>query len=696
MKPLLRDGAVVALIAVVGIALLIPDQRAFIRPWPWTGLPEILPDTVGTAIKVWAFWGAGAAIIAALLRRFEPALDTLDAALAGCVGVWIFAWVGGNLLGPIGLLRTATLWLLLAAGAVWRGRNRPRFARPPISTGVKLALLTTVLMVPGLVIVQLGSPVPPFMDILATPAAAQRIATFGRYLPFDNDPYGYWNPSSQLPGLELFYALLAIGTRSLAVLADTAAITPMACLLIAATYRLGKSIAGDLVGGFATLFISATILFHTLPYMHGRFVTFVPVAIGLAFVLAERRTPTHLVVAALALGTAVATHAIMGALGMLVAAFALLAGGPVSVLAGVAVMLGASLVGLPTVHVGLGIRVPYPVLPLEQLAGVALIVFAARYARPRAARDVPGLRWIRWAFVLLAAYGLLWHPPGFMPGNHQARFPLLVYAGGLGLLAMLWMDARGERPRLGAVAFALLSAMAIAYASDRWRVHFADPGVQVAIYDWFYKVDYWLPYALIFPSAALAALVARLTSVRVATAIVLVLLFVPWRHALDPTSSLLADPNYHQHTIAESWSYMMETGIRGHWGNTRDRRWAQSPAELALSRALLREVAAGRITPATHIVHLSAFVSLYQDVALFSVYTGINDDPYLTDHVFNSSDAGSRLRPIEEVPARLAERPPYVLIHNRPSIELPKDAFRGYEEIFNEDGLRLLRADDVR
>lgn len=696
MKPLLRDAAIVALIAGVGIAMLIPDQRAFIRPWPWDGLPEILPHTAGTLIKVWIFWGTGAAIIAALVRRVEPEFDTFDALIAGFIGVWIFAFLGGNLLGPVGLFRTATVWLLWAVGASWVWRTRPAFDVPPLTAGMKVTLVTCALMLPGLVIVQLGSPVPPYMDILATPAAAQRIATFGRYLPFDNDPYGYWNPSSQLPGLELLYALLAIGTRSLAVLADTAALTPMAFLLVIATYRLGRAIAGDLAGGFATLFLCATVLFHTLPYMHGRFVTFVPVAVGLGFVLAERRTPTHLVVGALAFATAVASHAIMGALGMLVAAFALLGGGVMSTLAGIVLMVGASLVALPTVHVGLGIVVPYPVLSLEQLAGVALILFAAPRVRPRRTDRMLVVRVVAWASLAFAAYGLLWHPQPFLLGNHQARFPLLVYAGGLGLLVMLWMDARRERVALGPVVFALLSAMAIEYASDRWRMRFTDPGVQVAVHDWFFKVDYWLPYVLTFPAACLAAFVARLTSVRVATTIALVFLFLPWRHAVDPSSSVLADPNYHQHTIAESWSYMMETGMRGHWGNTRDRRWAQSPAERALSTVLLDEVEAGRITPATHIVHLSAFVSLYQDVLLFSVYTGINDDPYLTNHVFNSSDHGSRLRPIEEVRARLAERPPYVVIHNRPSIELPDDAFQGYDELFNQDGLRLLREASVR
>jgi hypothetical protein len=110
----------------------------------------------------------------------------------------------------------------------------------------------------------------------------------------------------------------------------------------------------------------------------------------------------------------------------------------------------------------------------------------------------------------------------------------------------------------------------------------------------------------------------------------------------------------------------------------------------------MREVEAGRITPATHVVHLSAFITLYQDVLLFSVYTGINDDPYLTNHAFNSSDAGSRLRPIEEVHARLAERPPYVVIHNDLPVGLAPDALRGYEEIFNQDGIRLLREAGVQ
>jgi len=685
------------LIAVVSVAALKQHQLDYIFESPWTGFDTILPHTAWAAFKVWTFWSVAAAILGGIALRVEPRLGLLDATIAGFTGVWIFAYLGGNALGPIGLFRSSTIWALLAVGCVWLWRAPPRIERRRISSGHKLVLLTGVLTMPGLLLVQLGSPVPPYMDIFATPAAAQRIVTFGRYLPFDNDPYGYWNPSSQLPGLELFYALLALGSRSLAVLADTAAIVPMAGLLILTTYRLGKTIAGDTVGGMATLFLCATILFRVLPYMHGRSVSFVLVGAGLAFILDERRNTARLTLGALALATAVASHAIIGTLGMAVASFAVMTGGGVNALAGVGLMAGASLVALPTIHVGLQIPVYYPLLPLEQVLGVALIAVAARRLNASAVTD--RLRWLRWGFTVLAVAALLWHPYPLLLGNHPLRFPLLVYGGGLGLGLMLLMDRRPSRALLGPVTFALLLGMAVEYVSNRWHVMLTDPGVRVAMYNWFHKVGDWYPYILVFPTAYLAAWLSRTVSRRAAMLVVLAFLFFPWRDRLDPSlgpAGQTADPNYHQHSISEAWAYQMETGKRGHWGNTRDRRWAQSPAELELAEVLRGEVAAGRITPATHVVHLSAFVSLYQDVLLFSVYTGINDDPYLTNHVFNPSDAGSRLRPIEEVHARLAERPPYVVIHNEPSVQLAPEALHGYEEIFNRDGVRLLREASVR
>ena len=349
---LLRDGAIVAVIAAASIAVLKQEQFDYVFKLPWEGFVDILPTTAWAALKVWTFWFVAAAVIGGLLLRAEPTLGVLDAAIAGIGGVQIVAFIAGNALGPIGLYRGWTIWALLLAGAVALWRRPPRIARPPLSPGQRLALLAFALMAPGTLLLQLGSPVPPYMDVLATPAAAQRIITFGVYLPFDNDPYGYWDASSQLPGLELFYALLGLGSgTSLALLADTAAIVPMAAFLVLTTYRLGRTIAGDLAGGMASLLLLATMCLRVLTNMHGRSVAFVLIAMGLAFLFDQERNRVRVTMGALALAAAVATHAIMGALGMMVASATVLvwlASGEVrAFLAGVGVLAGATLVALP-------------------------------------------------------------------------------------------------------------------------------------------------------------------------------------------------------------------------------------------------------------------------------------------------------------------------------------------------------------
>jgi len=162
--------------------------------------------------------------------------------------------------------------------------------------------------------VELGSPVPPYMDALNVPASVQRILTFGRYLPFDNDPYGYWSPTNQTPGTELLYAFLGLGAHiSLGVLAVTAAMVPMAGLIILATYRLGRAMMGDVAGGMAAVLLFAGTLLMRVKIMRGTPVAFALVAIGLAFFVDRGRRPIRTAIGALALGTAIAAHAIDGA-----------------------------------------------------------------------------------------------------------------------------------------------------------------------------------------------------------------------------------------------------------------------------------------------------------------------------------------------------------------------------------------------
>jgi len=705
-----RDTCVVFLIAGASYAALKPPFIEYLFR-PFEGFAAVLPSTAWAACKVWTFWTVAAVIVGGLLLRSDPDLGLLDATIGGFLGVWIVSWVGANLLGPIGLFRSTTIWALFLAGGIWLWRSPPRVVLRPLSAGQKLGALTFVLIAPVLLIEQLGSPVPPFMDVLATPAGAQRILTFGLYLPFDNEPYGYFGPSCQLPGLEVFYAFLGLGSHTqLALLAETAAILPMAGLLILTTYRFGRAIAGDVAGGMATLFLFATILFRTLPYVHGRTVSFVLVGAGLAFFFDERRSATRLMLSALMLGTAVGTHAIIGSLGMMVVAATvflwLLSGELSAAVAGVGLLVGAALIAFPEVAVGVRLVLPYPALPLLQLVGIVLVVLSARRLHGRTVRD--GAKWLRWALAVFVIVALLWHPPWVMTNNHHRRFPLLVFGGGLGFVLMLWTEGAASLQRRrrvvnarpvwvlsGPVVLAMVLGIAIEAASRRLAGISDNPEIRFTIGDLLWKVDYWYPYVLLFPTGFLAAEVYRRISPRVAVFLVLAVLMFPWRDRVDPDlpPQATADPNYSQHSMMEGWIYHLLTGKGGYWGSTADHRWAQSSAELALMDVLRNEVAAGRITTATRLVHLEAeYVYLYKDNLLFSVYTGIHDDPYVDVGTLDW-DRSSRLRPIEQVHTRLAERPPYVAIRGNPPIA--PEELRGYTEIFNRDGVRLLREESV-
>ena len=294
-------GAGVVLLSVVSLWALRGPFHEYVWNTPFQGFTDVLPTTAWAAFKLWTFWAFATAVAGLVLIRIDPRLGLCDAIIGGAAGTWIFAYVAGNLLGPIGLFRSWTIWLIAIAAIVWLARNPPKLEIHPPSIGQQLALLACVLMVVSLLPLELGSPVPPYMDALNVPASVQRILTFGRYLPFDNDPYGYWSPTNQTPGTDLLYAFLGMGAHiRLGVLAVTAAMVPMAGLIILATYRLGRALMGDVAGGMAALLLFAGTLLMRVQLMRGTPVAFALVAIGLAFFADRDRRPIRTAIGALA------------------------------------------------------------------------------------------------------------------------------------------------------------------------------------------------------------------------------------------------------------------------------------------------------------------------------------------------------------------------------------------------------------
>jgi len=692
----LRHVLVVSLIAVGSIATLPSGTRSLLLEGRLESFAAILPYTVWPALRVWTFWTVATLIVGAALLRFEPKLGVFDAALGGAIGLWVFAYIAGNAFGPIGLFRAWTVWTALAVVVVWLWRtDLPKVVLRSPSPGLRLTMLAVGIAAIAVIPLQLGSPVPPHLDVLATPASAQRIVTFGRYLPFDNDPYGYWTPLAQCPALELFYALLALGSfTDPAVLAMSAAMFPMTVLLAISTYRFGRAIAGDITGGMAALLLFATILMRMVSVtMHGRTVTFVLAGTGLAFLLDERRNRTRVVLGMLALATAVASHVIIGALAMAVAGtwivYWLLDGDVPSFVAGLGLLAGASLIALPTVVIGLALHVPYPALALIQCLGVVAIVASVRRL-PETCPDRTRTRWLAWATTLLVLSAFAWRPHSLsILEDRPDRFPILFASCGLGLATMLVLDVRRRADALmSAASLLVLLGIATEWACVRSLPKFVDTPVGFALADILYKIDYWYPYAFVFPAAYLYGRLARPLPAG-APLLVLLLVFVPWRDN--------AGGNFisHQIAVSEWWAHAIGTAKGGYWWGAESPRWAQTPAELELMRILRGEIAAGRITLATHIAHLTPHTLMGKNVVLFSMYTGIDDDLYVADETYRldiGGTAGSRLRRADPatIEEAFAKRPPYIVIHDDP-VSLAAEAVVDYEELFNRDGVRLLR-----
>jgi len=665
----------------------------------WRAIAPVLPETAWAAFRVWTFWALSSCAIAGLLRRYDPTTEAGDAVLAGAVGVWVLAYVLGNLVGPLGLMRSWLVWLLLIAAIAPQLRDLQAFKFNPPSNGQKMALIAWALLSVSLLPLQLGSPVPPFMDVLNHPAAVQRILTFHRYLPFDNDPYGAFGAHVQAPALELFYAVLGLGAGcKMGTLAETAAMVPMAGLMIFSAYRLGRTLFGDTAGGMASLFLFFTCLFRREQGMRATAVVFALVGIGLAFFLDPRRNRTLFACGAMVLGTSVAAHAIGGGLAMFVAASAVvfwLASGDFSgSIAAIICLAGASMLAVPELLIATEHSVSYPILPAIQLAGIAVIVAGASRLRaqgPGRSIVIPILN----AATVAGLFALLIYRHWFTGSifdDVMRNVPMLCVFAALGLIAavILGFVEKGSTPATGVLAVALIVGVAAHIASNYLTPKISAPAEMHMLSDFISKlIDYWIPFILIFPAGLLFALIHDRISRPLALFVVLTILMYPWTRVENPQ-----DYDGDEHAISEQWAFNLSRAEVGYWVGTPDGRWTIGPDGFALVDVLQDELRAGRITPATHILHLTDSTSAW-GLMQVAIFTGIDDDPYdLHYDPNNLFQAGSRVRGPADLPAALARRPAYIL-EQCPAPAWMADPPSGYEKIFDRGNLRLYRRADL-
>jgi hypothetical protein len=703
------DDSYLAWMAVriaLGIVTLLAIHR--LRDFPATlswrdaldGIREVWPATALAAAKVWLFWGVCTILLGGAALRIDPELETSDAILLGAAAPWALAPILGNLLGPLGLFNRASIWGALAVVGAWLWRRPPHLRFGPLSSGQKLALLATVLLAVSYIPLQLGSPVPPFMDVLSYPSSVQRILTFHVYLPFDNDPYGCWGRYAETPFLELFYAALALGSGTrLAVLTETAAMMPMAALMIFAAWRLGKSLFGDTAGGFAALLLFSTDLFRRAQGMRGTAVAFALMGLALAFFLDQNRRRMTLGAGALMLGIGVGSHAIIGAFSLVIAGLAVLMwlaeGDYRRFSCGLLALLGASVIALPELYIGLDWQAPYPVLPLQLLGGLSMIAAASLLLKPSKPRlrDLD-LR-IANASVIAALVIAVIVRHAFVPYSFYTKvasnLPMLFLFSFGGLIAALGVvtTERPLRARYAAVAAGALILGALDdYLDPALRALGTSAATRMMTSDVSIKLtDYWCPYFMVFPAGLLFALMYDRWSRQLTLLGVMTLLIYPWR----PGSNAIYYDSL-EHTITEQWAFNLDTAARGYWAGHADRRWTFDADEMKLVDTLNAEIASGRITPETHILHLTESISSYS-LEQFSILTGINDDPIEYQHDPNNQwEGGSRVQGLDSLNAAMAARPPYILTQASPP---PGFAPDGYDLILDDPPLELYRRRDL-
>lgn len=692
-----------AVAAVVYVLVRLAVLRLANYPYPldlaaaWTGAATTADATVPALLIVWAVLAVAIVALARWLRRRCDELATSEAVLGAVVVLWAITDVLLLVLGPTGLYRPMVLrgvLVLVVVGALVAGGAAPP-ARPRRRwpAGAWVGAFAFGLAFIPLVLMQVGSPMSPFMDILALIAAVQKVVTFQFYDPFANDASGIIALGRGSVGYDAPLSFISLVAGLPAHLGITALIVPVALLQITALYLLGRRVHGTMAGGLAALFLLQTFAWRRTMDIRGTTLTFALVAIGIAF-LAGRRNQTRTALGGLALGTAVTVNPLIGAMGMLVASVqavvAWLDGG-MPLVVSVAALAGATVFALPQVMIGLNRPVPVWLLPIVAVLGLLAIAGAAwladrdwRMLRPL--RPRPYARLVAIVGFLASA---LW-----IHARHRFEFmddDWFGY-GGLALLSTLGLAAaavavwrRPERRFSASIpALALAMGMLVHAVSSPYRFGGTIDERSLASEIVTKMQSYWSPYWLALAAGVGFAWFGRGRARLATVLLVATLVIYPIKYVKEPL-----DYDGQQLSLAETWGFHLANAARGYHSGLPDRRWVVDERWRAVGDALFAEVAAGRIAYDTHVVLVTPGVNNVEG----ALWTGVSMDPFSPQwSADNIWLVGTRVRKMQDLPMVLAAGPPYVLITNFDGQYQP-DLSR-YDELVKRPGVQLYRRRD--
>jgi hypothetical protein len=677
-----RDARVEPLLAVVGIAATLvgvawlepSEALGFGRSLAWLAeLPTTLPAALLVLLAFSGTIAAGAILVALLLRR--PFESLTDAALAGLAGAVAFDCVLLFGLGQVGWLRMPIVLAAHAAvlGLGWWRRSALFVDLAAVRRAVtprRPAALWWLIALPfaGAVLLQLASPVVPFLDVLPNHVApAEHVRTFGAFERLETMPSPIYGPSRAFLGYTALLGTIAMVTGLPAGLAIAASILPQAILVSLGVRRLARAVAGPAAEPWALLAFLLTASFGRLTDARANILV-LPLVFWVLARLHEHVVPdapeTDREDAAtdggraigLGLGAAFLVHPLLGLFAAATVGLVAIVDARRAADAGVSALAIGGAIALPQFATTLGFGLP---------AAAGLMAAPAVVGADLLVRRVPVLRdaivWAGW-FVLLAAV-----PAALLFADHVVRgfviglapvlgtMPLLIVAAGAGIV----LAGRAVRSPVA------IAGVAVAAAVATFTQLVPDEGLlgQTIRFELPKELDYWLPAMAVVPAGiGLAALAARASVAEAGrTSLWLLGLFVVTA-ALPIRGSEIDDHHRGEHRFSEAVAIDLRWAARGYWAGYPDSREVVNAPRVAILDAVRADIAAGRIGPATPVLHVAS--SFQQWVATpLGVFSGVIETIYTPDAVLEIHTVGGRLRSMDGLAAAIDGRSyPIVLV----------------------------------
>jgi hypothetical protein len=740
-----RDAIALDLVGVAGITAFLAgliwlqgsEKLGFDAGGALAGVLGQLSVTFPAALLV---LGATALELAASLvlargARRGPFDSLPEALLAAMVAAVLKDTVLLGVLGPFGLfvapvLLAVNLAVVLAALLVERAARHLRpiaelpSPRDALGSVGSITVATLVMVVwAGPVILQLASPVVPFIDVLPNYVGpVEHLRTFGWFEPLTATQSPIIGPSRTVLGYDGLLGSLATMTDRSGALAIAGFILPQTILVGAGAYRLASAIRnGDPpVGAWALLAFALSQPFARLADARGTVVVVPLVCLGLAVAaeLFRERRPADAwrigrgAVIGLALGSAILVHPVIGFFAVAAVAIAALArpddAAPDAAVAG----LTAGLIALPQLATMIGLSLPTIVLGIGLPVAIALGILAGRAVQGSDRLRAALVRIARLArlpvAILAAAVAVLAFILGFLaagkiPEALAFTADLVLESSGLLLVVLVGgglLGSRGARSPLVWSGLAVGAAAVFLTQVLPDGLGFLGSALQFEVPK---TVHYWLSMvAAAGAASALAFLwsgpadrrLPRLARIG-ATAAFVSVAALPLRFAspaLDPGEI----DAYHlgEHRWSESFAIDLRFAEIGFWQGFPDSRTVVDEPRQAILDAVRAEIEAGRLRHDTPVLHLASSFQQWASTPL-GVFDGVFETFLSEDPEVSHQTVGGRLFDVADAAEHLHPAAyPYVVLEPSGLPETLRGQIldAGYVSIFANDQGEVFRA----